>query len=206
MKVGGNESATKFFQQNGGTAALNSKDSKTKYQSSAATKYKDELKRRAARDAKEFVSPASSTVFAFCAITLNCANRDSADIPMKLSSMTAPTTALRLLLVSPRMISSPRGTSPPSNVRRPLSRGLAHLQLSAAPRLPSWLQAAARKLLDQPHPLPSLTLQDSRSRPPVESPPRRRFARPPRAADRRKSTSSAQRRCRSLAQRRSLAT
>ncbi|PHH65275.1 hypothetical protein CDD81_2687 [Ophiocordyceps australis] len=56
MKVGGNESATKFFQQNGGTAALNSKDSKTKYQSNAATKYKDELKRRAARDAKEFPS------------------------------------------------------------------------------------------------------------------------------------------------------
>ncbi|KAH0597357.1 hypothetical protein MHUMG1_04735 [Metarhizium humberi] len=55
MKVGGNESATKFFQQNGGTAALNSKDPKTKYQSNAATKYKDELKRRAARDAKEFV-------------------------------------------------------------------------------------------------------------------------------------------------------
>ncbi|KAI8251566.1 ADP-ribosylation factor GTPase-activating protein glo3 [Colletotrichum sp. SAR11_239] len=54
MKVGGNESATKFFQQNGGTAALNSKDPKTKYQSSAATKYKDELKRRAARDAQEY--------------------------------------------------------------------------------------------------------------------------------------------------------
>ncbi|KHN98066.1 ArfGAP family protein [Metarhizium album ARSEF 1941] len=54
MKVGGNESATKFFQQNGGTAALNSKDPKTKYQSNAATKYKDELKRRAARDAKEY--------------------------------------------------------------------------------------------------------------------------------------------------------
>ncbi|KAF6840932.1 arf gtpase-activating protein [Colletotrichum plurivorum] len=53
MKVGGNESATKFFQQNGGTAALNSKDPKTKYQSAAATKYKDELKRRAARDAQE---------------------------------------------------------------------------------------------------------------------------------------------------------
>ncbi len=35
MKVGGNESATKFFQQNGGTAALNSKDPKTKYQSNA---------------------------------------------------------------------------------------------------------------------------------------------------------------------------
>ncbi|CAK7275438.1 ADP-ribosylation factor GTPase activating protein, ER-Golgi transport [Sporothrix epigloea] len=54
MKVGGNDSATKFFQQNGGSAALNSKDPKTKYQSSAATKYKDELKRRAARDAREF--------------------------------------------------------------------------------------------------------------------------------------------------------
>ncbi|KAH6895565.1 hypothetical protein B0T10DRAFT_478294 [Thelonectria olida] len=54
MKVGGNESATKFFQQNGGTAALNSKDPKTKYQSNAATKYKDELKRRAARDAQDY--------------------------------------------------------------------------------------------------------------------------------------------------------
>ena len=56
MKVGGNESATKFFQQNGGTAALNSKDSKTKYQSAAASKYKDELKRRAARDAQEYAT------------------------------------------------------------------------------------------------------------------------------------------------------
>ncbi|KAF4126676.1 ADP-ribosylation factor GTPase-activating protein 2/3, partial [Geosmithia morbida] len=54
MKVGGNESATKYFQQNGGTAALNSKDPKTKYQSNVASKYKDELKRRAAKDAKEF--------------------------------------------------------------------------------------------------------------------------------------------------------
>ncbi|KAL1899074.1 ADP-ribosylation factor GTPase activating protein, ER-Golgi transport [Sporothrix stenoceras] len=54
MKVGGNDSATKFFQQNGGSAALNSKDPKTKYQSNAATKYKEELKKRAARDAKEY--------------------------------------------------------------------------------------------------------------------------------------------------------
>lgn len=57
MKVGGNESATKFFQQNGGSAALNSKDPKTKYTSQAATKYKDELKKRAARDAQEYVTP-----------------------------------------------------------------------------------------------------------------------------------------------------
>lgn len=54
MKVGGNESATKFFQSNGGTAALNSKDPTTKYTSNAATKYKEELKKRAARDAAEF--------------------------------------------------------------------------------------------------------------------------------------------------------
>ena len=56
MKVGGNESATKFFQSNGGTAALASKDPKTKYTSNAATKYKDELKRRAARDAEEYAN------------------------------------------------------------------------------------------------------------------------------------------------------
>ncbi|KAI5922602.1 hypothetical protein F4810DRAFT_673357 [Camillea tinctor] len=54
MKVGGNESATKFFRSNGGSAALASKDPKTKYQSPAATKYKEELKKRAARDAIEF--------------------------------------------------------------------------------------------------------------------------------------------------------
>ena len=57
MKVGGNESATKFFQSNGGTAALNSKDPKTKYDCNVATKYKDELKRRAARDAQEYDIP-----------------------------------------------------------------------------------------------------------------------------------------------------
>ncbi len=53
MKVGGNESATKFFQSHGGSAALASKDTKVKYDSTAATKYKDELKRRAAADAQE---------------------------------------------------------------------------------------------------------------------------------------------------------
>ncbi|KIW10014.1 hypothetical protein PV08_11790 [Exophiala spinifera] len=54
MKVGGNESATKFFQSNGGSAALASKDAKVKYTSNAANKYKEELKRRAARDAEEY--------------------------------------------------------------------------------------------------------------------------------------------------------
>lgn len=54
MKVGGNESATKFFRANGGSSALASKDAKTKYQSAAATKYKEELKKRAAKDAIEY--------------------------------------------------------------------------------------------------------------------------------------------------------
>ncbi|CAG8971268.1 hypothetical protein HYALB_00001434 [Hymenoscyphus albidus] len=54
MKVGGNESATKFYQSNGGSAALNSKDPTTKYTANAAVKYKEELKKRAARDASEY--------------------------------------------------------------------------------------------------------------------------------------------------------
>ncbi len=70
MKVGGNDSATKFFQQNGGSAALNSKDPKTKYQSNAATKYKEELKKRAARDAKEYVFPRAVGMSRFLWATL----------------------------------------------------------------------------------------------------------------------------------------
>ncbi|KAI9656094.1 MAG: ADP-ribosylation factor GTPase activating protein, ER-Golgi transport [Trizodia sp. TS-e1964] len=54
MKVGGNESATRYFQSHGGSAALASKDPTTKYTSNAAVKYKDELKRRATADAQEF--------------------------------------------------------------------------------------------------------------------------------------------------------
>ena len=52
MKVGGNDAATKYFQSNGGSAALTSKDPKTKYQSTTAVKYKEELKRRVAEDSK----------------------------------------------------------------------------------------------------------------------------------------------------------
>lgn len=54
MKVGGNESATKYFQTHGGSAALASKDPKTKYQSNAATKYKEELTRRVAADRAKY--------------------------------------------------------------------------------------------------------------------------------------------------------
>ncbi|KAI5265331.1 putative ARF GTPase activator [Aureobasidium subglaciale] len=52
FKVGGNESATKYFQSHGGSAALASKDPKTKYTSNAANKYKEELTRRCQADAK----------------------------------------------------------------------------------------------------------------------------------------------------------
>lgn len=59
MKVGGNESATKYFQSHGGSAALASKDTKVKYTCNAAVKYKEELKRRAALDAQQSVNPIS---------------------------------------------------------------------------------------------------------------------------------------------------
>jgi len=55
MKVGGNESATKYFQSHGGSAALASKDPKTKYTSNAANKYKDELARRVEADLRKSV-------------------------------------------------------------------------------------------------------------------------------------------------------
>jgi ADP-ribosylation factor GTPase-activating protein 2/3 len=54
MKTGGNESATKYFQSNGGSAALSSKDPKVKYTSNAANKYKDELARRVEADKKKY--------------------------------------------------------------------------------------------------------------------------------------------------------
>ncbi|KAF2864357.1 ArfGap-domain-containing protein [Piedraia hortae CBS 480.64] len=50
MKIGGNESAARYFQRHGGGAALASKDAKTKYTSNAANKYKDELARRVEAD------------------------------------------------------------------------------------------------------------------------------------------------------------
>lgn len=53
MKVGGNESATTYFQRNGGSAALASKDPKVKYTSNAANKYKDELARRVEHDQRK---------------------------------------------------------------------------------------------------------------------------------------------------------
>jgi ADP-ribosylation factor GTPase-activating protein 2/3 len=54
MKVGGNESATKYFQSHGGSAALASKDPKTKYTSNAAVKYKEELARRVQKDQEKY--------------------------------------------------------------------------------------------------------------------------------------------------------
>lgn len=57
MKVGGNESATKFFQSHGGSAALASKDPNKKYTANAATQYKTELDKRVKQDAAKSVTP-----------------------------------------------------------------------------------------------------------------------------------------------------
>ncbi|KAF3923056.1 Centaurin-gamma-1A [Dactylellina cionopaga] len=54
MKVGGNKAIQEFFIDNGGSAALSAKDAKVKYTSNAANKYKEEIKRRAADDAKSY--------------------------------------------------------------------------------------------------------------------------------------------------------
>lgn len=53
MKVGGNESATKFFKSNGGSAALASKDPKTKYNNDVTKKYRAELERRSDLDLEQ---------------------------------------------------------------------------------------------------------------------------------------------------------
>lgn len=84
MKVGGNESATKYFQTHGGSAALASKDPKQKYESNAAKKYKDELNRRVAADAKLYATLIKSSL---CTPYLNTF---LLDIPTKSSSPTPP--------------------------------------------------------------------------------------------------------------------
>ena len=71
MKVGGNESATKYFQTHGGSAALASKDPKAKYTSNAATKYKEELSRRVAIDAKQCATHYPTYTYAFIAYVIS---------------------------------------------------------------------------------------------------------------------------------------
>lgn len=53
MKVGGNESATLYYQRHGGSAALKSTNPSTKYDNAGvAGAYKTEIQKRAARDAE----------------------------------------------------------------------------------------------------------------------------------------------------------
>lgn len=77
MKVGGNESATKYFQSHGGSAALASKDPKTKYTSTAAVKYKEELTRRTAADAKQYDTSHPFVLLSYIILT-------TTDFPKKL--------------------------------------------------------------------------------------------------------------------------
>ena len=115
MKLGGNESATKYFQSHGGSAALASKDTKVKYTSNAATKYKDELKRRAAADAEQLVMDYPHSTRFSLSLTIGLLLLGT---PMRLSSQTSPLAqppmAPALLLIQ-RMISSLLGINHPSN-------------------------------------------------------------------------------------------
>ena len=54
FKVGGNAAATQYFISNGARSVLNSNNAQVKYTSRAALSYRDELKRRADADAKQF--------------------------------------------------------------------------------------------------------------------------------------------------------
>ncbi|KAL0960538.1 hypothetical protein HGRIS_005576 [Hohenbuehelia grisea] len=54
MKVGGNTSATEFFNKHGGSSLLNDSDTKKKYSSRVAELYKEELARRVKEDAANF--------------------------------------------------------------------------------------------------------------------------------------------------------
>ncbi|TEB27386.1 ArfGap-domain-containing protein [Coprinellus micaceus] len=54
MKVGGNASATEFFQKHGGSAMLHDSDTKKKYSSRIAELYKEELERRIKEDASRY--------------------------------------------------------------------------------------------------------------------------------------------------------
>lgn len=190
MKVGGNESATKFFQQNGGTAALNSKDPKTKYQSSAATKYKDELKRRAARDALEYAIPNTPNI-------LNRSLTPMLDTRKKLLSMASRQMAAPPLLESLRMTSSHPGTSPRLRSRRRPYHELQHPLSSAAPHLLS--SAPATRTFPVPRRLYQRQIRPSRSLRLVVSPHPRLCEKPPRPAAPRRPTSLVRRRCKSWA-------
>jgi hypothetical protein len=156
MKVGGNESATKFFQSNGGTAALASKDPKTKYTSNAATKYKDELKRRATKDAQEYATRPPLPGF----------SDKNIDIPRKLLSLRldlqVPLMVARHQRASQPMTSSPHGTSLQSSALVILLLERALLLWFRGQPLPSSLPILMEILppdRNLPHHLPHLKLR-----------------------------------------------
>ncbi|CAE6429554.1 unnamed protein product [Rhizoctonia solani] len=54
MKVGGNQSATDFYNKHGGSSLLSAADTKAKYQGRVADLYKEELQKRVREDATRF--------------------------------------------------------------------------------------------------------------------------------------------------------
>ncbi|CAE6411964.1 unnamed protein product [Rhizoctonia solani] len=54
MKVGGNQSATDFYNKHGGSSLLSAADTKSKYQGRVADLYKEELQKRVREDATRF--------------------------------------------------------------------------------------------------------------------------------------------------------
>ena len=54
MKVGGNQSATDFFNKHGGSSLLSDSDTKKKYSSRVAELYKEELAKRVKEDISRY--------------------------------------------------------------------------------------------------------------------------------------------------------
>jgi ADP-ribosylation factor GTPase-activating protein 2/3 len=54
MKVGGNQSATDFYNKHGGSSLLSAADTKAKYQGRVADLYKEELQKRVREDATRY--------------------------------------------------------------------------------------------------------------------------------------------------------
>ena len=175
MKVGGNESATKYFQTHGGSAALASKDPKMKYTSNTATKYKEELTRRCAIDAKQYVL-ISVHEYHWCAdlLHLDILRRSS------LQTLRSPPTLAQAPPLEMRMTSSRHGTSLPSsdppthllvpalpqeaNLRRPSSTPRLMATVPHAPSPHSLARLLHPPLLFDPHPPQGNPLQQAQRR------------------------------------------
>ncbi|KAG2010460.1 ARF GTPase activator [Coprinopsis cinerea AmutBmut pab1-1] len=137
MKVGGNASATEFFNKHGGSSLLHDSDSKKKYSSRVAELYKEELERRIKEDTAKYpkgIFVEGMEAPAAAATTSNDAEDDFFE------SWSKPTTPKTSAPGTPR-------TSTPPVIGRAASTPASTSAAPAAPRTisSSAIRPAARK-------------------------------------------------------------